>query len=62
MAAWPGKYKIRMSVWGFQWEKGIVKPATRTEAVAVIVGGRVVGHFDAPSLKPTVHELDVFMS
>ena len=44
VAAWPGKYKIRMSVWGFQWEKGIVKPATRTEAVAVIVGGRVVGH------------------
>jgi mono/diheme cytochrome c family protein len=56
-----GKYKIRMSVWSFMWDKGEVKPNPRTEAGALITGGRTLGYFDAPSLKPTVTEIEVWL-
>jgi hypothetical protein len=52
-----GKYKLRMSVWSFLWDKGEVKPNSRTEAASLIVDGRTLGYFDAPSLKPTLTEI-----
>ena len=56
-----GKYKIRMSVWSFLWDKGEVKPSPRTEVGALVTSGRTLGYFDAPSLQPTVTEIVVWL-
>lgn len=58
---YPGMYKLRMSVWSFQWDKGQVKPNPKVEAASLIVNGRTIGYFDAPSLKPTVTEMVVWL-
>lgn len=55
-----GWYRVRFSVWGLSWKK------TRAEAgalqvVRVSLGGRPLKYFDAPSLRPTIHELDVWL-
>lgn len=61
--SYPGKYKIRMSLWSFVWDEGEVKPSPRTEsAILVAEGGRTLGYFDAPSLKPTVTEIEVWLN
>ena len=57
-----GRYKIRMSVWSFLWDKGEVKPSARTEAASLVAEGRTLGYFDAPSLKPTVTEIEVWLN
>lgn len=57
-----GRYKLRMSVWSFLWDKGQVKPSPRTEAAALVAEGRTLGYFDAPSLKPTVTEIEVWLN
>ncbi len=56
-----GRYKVRMSVWSFLWDKGEVKPSPRTEVGALVTRGRTLGYFDAPSLKPTVTEIEVWL-
>lgn len=61
-ASHAGRYRVRLSIWGFHWDAGTVKPNSRIETLALIVGGRVIGHFDAPSLKPTEHTLEVWMN
>jgi mono/diheme cytochrome c family protein len=60
-AVFPGKYRLRMSVWSFWWDKGEVKPSPRTEAAELLVAGRTLGYFDAPSLTPTVTEIEVWL-
>ncbi len=57
-----GTYRIRMSVWSFVWDKGEVKPNPRTEATMLMVDGQTLGYFDAPSLKPTVTEIEVWLN
>lgn len=59
---YPGKYRIRMSVWSFRWDKGEVKPNSRTEAALLLSEGRTLGYFDAPSLTPTVTEIEVWLN
>jgi hypothetical protein len=61
-AVYAGRYRLRMSVWSFVWDKGAVKPSPRTEAAALIAEGRTLGYFDAPSLKPTVTEVEVWLN
>ena len=56
-----GHYRIRFSVWSYWWEKGEVKPAPRTGAVGLYYGARLLGHFDAPTLASTVHEIDAWL-
>jgi hypothetical protein len=51
-----GLYKIRISLWSFQWEKGRVLPANQTESASLVRNGRLLGYFDAPSMKSQVHE------
>ena len=70
----PGRYRVRWSVWSFQWDKGEVLPARGIEAARLAVvqltgdgrGGQhpsyVLGYFDAPSLKPTEHGMTVWMN
>ena len=71
---YPGRYRVRLSTWSFQWDKGTVLPARGTEvlrlaAVQLTGDGRggqhpnyTLGYFDAPSLKPTEHELEVWFN
>ncbi len=61
-AHYPGRYRLKFSVWGFQWDKGEVKPARGTEVVGLLATGRLLGYFDAPSLTPTVHEVEVWLN
>lgn len=56
-----GKYRLRMSCWSFFWDKGTVKPSPRPEVGAIVASGRTLGYFDAPSLKPTVTEVEVWL-
>jgi len=55
----PGRYRIGVSAWSYWWDKGEVKPAPRSGAVGVYLGGSLLGTFDAPSLKPTYSEIVV---
>src|SRR5262249_53086496 len=56
-----GRYKLRLSVWSYWWDKGEVKPSPRTEAASLVAEGRTLGYFEAPSLKPTVSEIEVWL-
>ena len=74
VAIYPGRYRARWSVWSFGWDKGAVIPARGTEAARLSVvqltgdgrGGQhpsyVLSYFDAPSLKPTEHEVNVWLN
>ncbi|MGL4550080.1 MAG: DUF1587 domain-containing protein, partial [Gemmataceae bacterium] len=64
----PGYYRVRISLWGFRWDKGQVKPTTPQIGRLLIntqfskSRGGLIGHFDAPSLKPTVSEAVVWLN
>lgn len=58
----PGFYRLRTSLWSFVWEKGKVKPSPRTESGSLTAKGRTLGYFDAPSLKPTEHEIVAWLN
>lgn len=53
----PGRYRMRMSVWSFVWNRGTVEPSPRTEVATLQCDTRTLGYFDAPSLEPQVHEV-----
>jgi Protein of unknown function (DUF1592)/Protein of unknown function (DUF1588)/Protein of unknown function (DUF1587)/Protein of unknown function (DUF1595)/Protein of unknown function (DUF1585)/Planctomycete cytochrome C len=71
---YPGRYRVRTSLWSYQWDKGQVLPSRGTEAARLAVvqltsdglGGQhpnyTLGYFDAPSLQPTEHELEVWLN
>jgi hypothetical protein len=61
-ALYEGRYKIRMSLWGFLWDKGEVRPNPQTEIASLVVDGQTLGFFDAPSLKPMIHEIEVWLT
>ena len=66
-AAYAGMYRLRISLWSFQWDKGQVLPATKTHAASLLAmipkaGGRILNYFDAPSLDPTTHEIVVWLN
>jgi mono/diheme cytochrome c family protein len=53
----PGFYRIRISMWSFEWNKGRVLPGKQTESASLqIKNGRLLGYFDAPPFKSQVHE------
>ena len=71
---YPGRYRVRTSLWAFQWDKGKVLPARGTEAARLSVvqltgdgrGGQhpsyVLGYYDAPSLESKEHELITWLN
>lgn len=71
---YPGRYRVRTSLWSFQWDKGQVLPARGTEAARLSVvqltgdgrGGQhpsyVLGYYDAPSLNAQEHELVAWLN
>ena len=56
-----GRYRLRLSVWGFQWDKGRLLPRAAPEAVSLHADERLIGYFDAPSLEPTVHAIETWL-
>jgi hypothetical protein len=73
-AIYPGKYRVRISLWSFSWDKGVVLPARGTEAARLSVvqltgdgrGGQhpsyVLGYYDAPSMDAQEHELVTWLN
>lgn len=73
-ALYPGMYRVRASFWSLQWDKGHVLPSRGTEAARLSIvhfsdrgrgGGHastVLGYYDAPSLRPAEHELEVWLN
>ncbi len=71
---YPARYRVRTSLWSFQWDKGKMLPGRGTEAGRLSVvqltgdgrGGQhpsyVLGYFDAPDTKSLEHELVVWMN
>ncbi len=71
---YPGLYRVRTSLWSFQWDKGAVLPARGTEAARLSVvqltgdgrGGQhpsyVLGYYDAPSMEAQEHEVMTWMN
>jgi len=73
-ALYPGRYRLKLSVWSFAWDKGQVLPSRGTEAARLSIvhlsdDGRgsghasdVIGYYAAPSLQPTIHELSTWLN
>ena len=71
---YPGLYRVRTSLWSFQWDRGKVLPSRGTEAARLSVvqltgdgrGGQhpsyVLGYYDAPSIESKTHELVAWMN
>ena len=71
---YPAKYRVRTSLWSFQWDKGKMLPGRGTEAGRLSVvqltgdgrGGQhpsyVLGYFDAPDTKSLEHEVVVWLN
>ena len=71
---YPGHYRVRTSLWSFQWEKGKVLSARGIEAARLSVvqltgdgrGGQhpsyVLGYFDAPSINSKEHEVITWLN
>ena len=66
---YPGFYRLRMSLWAFQWNKGSVEPAPSAHALAVWdsentqlqTGSRLVTTLTAASYEPTVQEAKIWL-
>ncbi|MDX1970513.1 MAG: DUF1592 domain-containing protein [Planctomycetaceae bacterium] len=70
---YPGRYRVRTSLWSFQWDKGTVLPGRGTEAARLSVvqltgdgrGGQhpsyVLGYFNAPTTAQE-HEIGVWLN
>lgn len=71
---YPGRYRVRTSLWSFKWDKGKVLPARGTETARLSIvtltgdgrgGGHpstVLGYYDAPSLDEKVHDFTTWMN
>ncbi|HVV99952.1 MAG TPA: DUF1587 domain-containing protein, partial [Planctomycetaceae bacterium] len=71
---YPGQYRVRTSLWSFQWDKGRVRPSRGTEAARLSVvqltgdgrGGQhpsyVLGYYDAPSMDSQEHEVITWLN
>lgn len=71
---YPARYRVRTSLWSFQWDKGKVLPGRGTEAARLSVvqltgdgrGGQhpsyALGYFDAPDTHSLEHEIVVWLN
>lgn len=60
-----GFYRIRTSVWCYHHDaqyEGELKPTDRSQSLALTADGRLLAHFDAPSLTPRVQEIVVWLN
>lgn len=71
---YPARYRVRTSLWSFQWDQGKMLPGRGTEAARLSVvqltgdgrGGQhpsyALGYFDAPDTNAREHELVVWLN
>jgi hypothetical protein len=71
---YPARYRVRTSLWSFQWDQGRLLPSRGTEAARLSVvqltgdgrGGQhpsyVLGYFDAPDSSALEHEVYVWLN
>lgn len=71
---YPGRYRVKTSLWSFQWDRGQVLPSRGVEAARLSIvqltgdgrgGGHpstVLAYFDAPSMNEQVHELTTWLN
>lgn len=71
---YPARYRVRTSLWSFQWDQGKMLPGRGTESARLSVvqltgdgrGGQhpsyALGYFDAPKSEPMEHELTVWLN
>jgi len=69
-ASYPGRYRVRTSLWSYTWDRSEVKPSGGTEAARFTMiqlqgNGRhsghpsyLIGYFNAPSIDSQVHEFE----
>jgi len=57
-----GRYRLRISTWSFQWDRGKLLPRPAPEAVSLHADDRLLAYVDAPSLEPTVHTIDTWLN
>ncbi|MEM7014598.1 MAG: DUF1592 domain-containing protein, partial [Verrucomicrobiota bacterium] len=74
ISVYSGRYKLKVSLWSFQWDKGEVLPSRGTEVARLSIvtktgdgrgGGhpsRLLDYFDAPSIDSQVHEAEVWLN
>lgn len=74
VAIYPAKYRLRASLWSFQWDQGKILPGRGTEAARLSIvtltgdgrgGGHpsvLLTHLDAPAAGPQVHELTAWLN
>jgi len=66
---YPGRYRLRLSLWGFRWNKGVVEASPASQAAVLRAhaegqqqeGGRLLGTFTAASLAPREHEITTWL-
>ncbi len=66
---YPGRYRLRLSLWGFHWNKGLVEPGSGSQAAVLRAheegqqqeGGRLLATFTAASLKPREQEITTWL-
>ena len=64
-----GPYRMRISLWGFQWNQGRVEPCAAPQAAVLRAheegkqqeGGRLLTLLDARSLEPNTHEFTAWL-
>lgn len=74
VAIYPARYKLRTSLWSFQWDKGMILRSRGTEVARLSIvqltgDGRGGGHpssmlvyLDAPSLQEQAHEVETWLN
>jgi hypothetical protein len=57
----PGRYRIKLSVWSFEWDKADVQPGKRTQGVGLRKAEGPIGFFDAPSPQSREYEVEAWL-
>lgn len=57
-----GYYRLKTSVWSFNYNKGEIGQTDRMQSVALTANGRVLAYFDAPSMQPKEFETVVWLN
>ncbi|MCE9603649.1 MAG: DUF1592 domain-containing protein [Planctomycetia bacterium] len=57
-----GFYRLRTSVWSFNYNKGEIGETDRLQSIALTANGRVLAYVDAPSMQPRTHEIVVWLN
>jgi mono/diheme cytochrome c family protein len=57
----PGRYRVRLPVWSFVWNKGRIEPSPKTEVASLDPGDGRSRYLDAPPGEPLVHEVEAWL-